>query len=725
MKRKKEIIVKGIYTGNARGFGFVTAEGFEKDLFIPPDSTGGAFDGDTVLVKLHPTFHKDQDHRQSAEVIRVVERGITEIVGTFIRGKNGGSVVPDRGGIHFEVQVEAGDDPLTASAVTGHKVVVKITDYGAPGVPPKGKITEIIGHMDDPGKDIESIIRAYRLPGVFPEDAAEEARRMPQKIDFAKETEEVRIAREDLRKWPTVTIDGPSTKDIDDAVSVMRDGKNYILGVHIADVSEYVTEGSPLDAEALQRGTSIYLADRVIPMLPHELSNGICSLNQGEDRYALSCIMTIDPNGEIIDSRIGETIIRSDAKLSYPGVMKLFEEEDSSEIENALKAQGYRGVKTRTADLVRMMKRARKLAAILKKCRHARGAVDFELRECEIDLDENGRPVRIREHEHNEATELIEDFMLAANETVAALFYWLDVPFVYRSHLRPDPDRIDQLKLFIRSYGYKLKEKSDAIHPAEIRRLLEELKGKPEEAMISRMTLRSMQKAVYSPECGGHFGLALDYYTHFTSPIRRYPDLQIHRIMKDYIHGRLNEEKRQHYNDILESVCTRCSERERLADEAERETDKLKKAEYMSEHIGETFEGVVSGVIGRGFFVELENTVEGMVTVESLVDDYYNFDETHMRLTGERTGNTFELGQKVKVMCESTDVMLRTVTFVWAPDPEDAAAKKVERPGRKSAVKKKAGQTSRKSTGQNKKSGGRKAVAGKGIKDVKSRKPRK
>lgn len=683
--------MSGAFVSNSRGFGFVTVEGLEQDLFIPPDKINGAFYGDTVEVKLLPTFDGNivpggkDGRRQEAEVIKILARGITKLVGTFERGRRSGIVTPDNKKIPYEIYINRQD---TMGAVDGHKVVIEMTNYGSANRNPEGRVVEILGHIDDPGVDILSIIRAYDLPVVFPDEVQQEVQRyIPDHIEYNEKADArirsnrypaaIQKTREDWRKVPIVTIDGPDTKDIDDAISVETTPNGYRLGVHIADVSEYVREGSPLDQEALRRATSNYLVDRVIPMLPHELSNGICSLNQGEDRYALSCIMELDKNGAVTDSRIAETVIHSSAKLSYPGVMKLFTDHDDSEIRKALEMQGItegkRGFETKLQKLDRLLRRGRRLAKLLEKRRDERGSIDFEFRESEIILDEKGRPVDIVEHERNEATQMIEDFMILANETVASTFYWLQLPFVYRTHGQPTGEKIDQLKEFIRAYGYQLKGASADIHPKEIRALLEKLKGRKEEAMISVMTLRSMQRAEYTTDCGGHFGLALKYYCHFTSPIRRYPDLQIHRIIKEYLRGQLDEKRKAHYNAILPNVCKQSSNMERRADEAERETDKQKKAEYMQERIGQEFDGVISGITGWGFYVELPNTVEGLVPIGELRDDYYIFDEKQYILYGQRTGRTFELGQKVRVLCAAADTVVRTIDFVLAGEEKSHA----------------------------------------------------
>ena len=736
-KEKKEILMQGTFLANAKGFGFVAAEDLEKDLFVPEGMTGTALDGDLVEVRLLPTFDGNcvpegkDGRRQEAEVTRVVTRNTTSLVGTFY-GKNGsGSVIPDNRKIPADVRIP---DGCTKGAVNGHKVVVRITDYGEGKAAARrsssagfhghggrsvlltGEITEILGHMDDPGVDILSIIRAYNLPQEFPDEVMSQVRKIPQEIAL---TDEIRDFREDWREVLTVTIDGPDTKDIDDAISIRRlkpavqepegeaakktvqeqtgDAKEraarrengvtegmaagkagksagregrrggpavWELGVHIADVAQYVREDTALDKEAVKRATSNYLVDRVIPMLPHELSNGICSLNPGEDRFALSCIMQMDKAGNVVDARIAETIIRSDAKLSYPGVMKLFEEKDESEILHQLELQGIRrGAKTKSHALAAMLRRGLRLSGILSKKRNADGAIDFEFPECKILLDEQGHVKAIEPYERNAATMMIENFMVAANETVAEHFYWLGIPFVYRTHGVPTEEKMEQLREFVRCYGYRLRWDHGDVHPKELQALLSELKGKPEEATISVMTLRSMQRAMYTTTCGGHFGLALRYYCHFTSPIRRYPDLQIHRIIKEYLHGRLDEKRRAHYDSILPEVCRQSSDMERRADEAERETDKQKMCEYMKGHLGEDFEGTVSGVTGWGIYVQLPNTIEGLVPVRSLRDDYYEYDEKTARLVGERSGKVYSLGQPVRVSVASVDTTARTIDF--------------------------------------------------------------
>ena len=457
--------------------------------------------------------------------------------------------------------------------------------------------------------------------------------------------------RLDLRDLQMVTIDGEDAKDLDDAVSLSVDEKGlYHLGVHIADVTNYVQENSALDWEALERGTSVYLVDRVIPMLPHKLSNGICSLNQGVERLALSCLMTIDDKGDVRDYQIAESVICVDRRMTYTAVKKILEDKDETEM------AAYK-------ELVPMFLQMEELAGILRKRRHQRGSIDFDFAESKIVLDENGHPTQIKPYERNTATKLIEDFMLIANETVAQHFFWLDIPFVYRTHEKPDPEKIMKLSTFIRNFGYHIKLSGEEVHPKELQKLLGKIEDTDEETLISRLTLRSMKQAKYTVECTGHFGLACQYYCHFTSPIRRYPDLQIHRIIKEQLRGRLKEERLQHYAEKLPEVAKHSSKMERRAEEAERETDKLKKAEYMEDRIGEVYEGVISGITQWGIYVELPNTIEGLIHVSTLPGDYFFYDESTYEMVGKETGIVYKLGQKLKIRVRSVDRLLKTIDF--------------------------------------------------------------
>lgn len=655
-------VLTGIFVSHPKGYGFVEVEGRQGDLFVPQDMTGGAFHHDTVQVAL--IGGEQGGPRQEARVLRVLARGTARVVGTYQRSKSYGFVVPDNSRMPQDIFVP---QERSKGAVTGHKVVVEITDYGNGERSPEGKIVEILGHVNDPGVDILSIVRGYELPEGFEEKVLNQAGRVAGEV-----TEADMAGRRDLRKQQLITIDGEDAKDLDDAVGVTFDGTNYHLGVHIADVTNYVQEGSALDREALARGTSVYLVDRVIPMLPHALSNGICSLNAGVDRLALSCLMTIDAGGNITDYEICESVIRVQRRMSYTGVKRLLTEEELTQ--DPAFAQD--------AELLPMLREMETLSGLLRKRRRERGGIDFDFPECKIVLDKSGKPLDIRPYERNVATKMIEDFMLAANETIAQHFYWLDLPFLYRVHEAPDQDKIQKLAAFLHNFGYYMKNIGQSggraaarakghgraaqpadIHPKEIQKLLQKVEGTPEESMICRLALRSMKQAKYSAACGGHFGLACQFYCHFTSPIRRYPDLQIHRIIKEQLRGKLSEERIRHYRDILPEVAKQSSKLERRADEAERETDKLKKVEYMEERLGETYQGVVSGVTAWGIYVELENTVEGLVHVSRLPGDYYCYHEDTHEMVGETTGRSFALGQPVTVQVTGTDRMLRTIDF--------------------------------------------------------------
>ena len=558
-------------------------------------------------------------------------------------------MLPDNLKILKDIFVPAEKDK---SALDGQKVVVKLTSYGDDRHKPEGEITEVLGYANEPGTDILSIAKGYNLLTEFPEKVLNQAERVAKPVSEAD-----RVGRKDLRNWQMVTIDGEDAKDLDDAVSLVKEGENYILGVHIADVTNYVQENSALDREALKRGTSVYLADRVIPMLPQTLSNGICSLNAGEDRLALSCIMTVSPKGVVIDHEITETVIHVDRRMSYTSVNKILTEEDEEECR-------------KYEELVPMFRQMETLSGILRAHRKQRGAIDFDFPEAKVILDEKGRPVEIRAYERNVATKLIEDFMLLANETVAEDYYWQELPFVYRVHEAPDEEKMQALALFINNFGYSLHLGVNEIRPKEIQKLLSKVEGTPEEPLISRLALRSMKQAKYTPENAGHFGLAASYYTHFTSPIRRYPDLQIHRIIKDNLRGRMTPEKRAHYEAILEEVTKQSSEMERRAEEAERETVKLKKTEYMEKHIGEYFDGVVSGITKWGVYVELENTIEGLVHVVNMTDDHYEYYEERHEMVGMHTGKTYKLGQRVRICVLDTDRFLRTIDFKFAREGE-------------------------------------------------------
>lgn len=634
----------GQFSGTQKGFGFVIIDGEDEDIFIPAEATKGALHGDKVAVMIKS---EHTGRRKEGAVVSIIERGRDEIVGTFEKSKNFGFVIPDNQKLGTDIFIPK---EFTKGAVTGHKVVVKITNYGDASQNPEGKIIEILGHVNDPGVDIMSVIKAYDLPLEYPDEVIRSLDKIPDEID-RKEAEN----RMDIRSLQTVTIDGEDAKDLDDAITLTKEGNIYHLGVHIADVTHYVKEGTSLDREALKRGTSVYLLDRVIPMLPHKLSNGICSLNPGVDRLSLSCFMDIDEKGNVVSNRIAETVMRSDCRMTYTKVAKVIEEHDE---------EACREYK----DFVPMLMLMQELAEVLRERRHKRGAINFDFPESKIIVDANGKPIEIKPYERNKATKLIEEFMLIANETIAENFFWQEIPFIYRTHETPDDEKIRKLAIFINNFGYSIKIGQEKIHPKEIQKLLIKIEDTPQEALISRITLRSMKQAKYTVENIGHFGLSAKYYCHFTSPIRRYPDLQIHRIIKESLHGKLSEKRLQHYEQILHEVASQSSRTERRADEAEREVEKIKKIEYMMDHIGETFQGVISGVTGWGLYVELPNTVEGMVRVSEMDDDYYIYDEEHYQLVGEHTNKTYKLGQKVIIEVLGADKLQKSIDFALVED---------------------------------------------------------
>ncbi|MBR5637877.1 MAG: ribonuclease R [Pseudobutyrivibrio sp.] len=629
----------GRFISHKDGFGFIEVEGQEEDYFVGRDNTGFAMQDDIVAAVL--TFGAP-GKRQEARVIRIITHGFSDVVGTYEDSGTFGFVVADSQKMLRDIFIPSGK---SIGAVSGHKVVCHIDDYGDDDHKPEGHITEILGHKNDPGVDILSIVKSFGITTEFPDKVLKQA------STVAKPVSEADMAgRNDIRDLCVVTIDGEDTKDIDDGVSLIMDGDNYVLGVHIADVTNYVQESSALDVEALKRGTSVYLADRVIPMLPHTLSNGMCSLNEGEDRLALSCIMTFDKKGNLIDHEICESVIHSNHRMTYTSVYAIM--------------TGDADEREKYADVAEMIDKMYELSKILRTKRKKRGSIDFDFPETHILIDENGKVVGLAPYERNDAHKLIEDFMLAANETVAEHFELMESPFVYRVHGAPDPEKMQSLGKFLGACGYALKGNKDSIHPKEIQKMLDSLKGHEDEAVITKMTLRSMQQAKYDTECKGHFGLAAKYYCHFTSPIRRYPDLQIHRIIKDHLRGRMNERKISHYESILPQVALDTSKLERRAEDCEREVDKLKMVQYMKEFIGQQFEGNISSITGWGMYVELENTVEGLVHVSTLYDDHYDFIEENLTLVGEHSGRTFKLGQPVTVILDSVDEQARTIDFI-------------------------------------------------------------
>lgn len=635
--RAKEKIRTGIFSGNARGFGFVTVKDEPNDFFIPQEHVGSALHGDTVTISALPVR---RGQRPEAKIVAIVNRAVTQVVGTYQEHENFGFVTPDCSQPLPDVFIPREGQK---NAADGVRVVAQITDYGDGKRSPQGRITEILGFSGDPGVDVLSVVRSFELPEAFPEKTRNQAERVAKEVSSAD-----CAGRRDLREVLMVTIDGEDARDLDDAVSLTEKDGLFYLGVHIADVANYVQENSALDWEARKRGTSVYLADRVIPMLPPALSNGICSLNEGQDRLALSCLMQIDAAGNVVSDEIVESVIRVDRRMSYSQVKRILEDRDEALI-------------GRYRPLVPMLLQMERLSGILREKRKKRGGVDFDFPECKIELDAGGNPIAIVPYERSVATRLIEDFMLAANETVAQHFYWMEIPFLYRTHEKPDPEKMDQLSLFLCNFGYRFRGGS---HPGKLQKLLEQVQGTPEEGMISRLTLRSMKRAAYTTECIGHFGLAAPYYCHFTSPIRRYPDLQIHRIIKEFLRKRLSEERMAHYRELLPEVARHSSATERRADEAEREVQKMKKAQFMEAHIGEEYEGVICSVTGWGLYVELQNTVEGLIHVSSLAGDYYVYDRERCELVGERTHNRYRLGQKLRVRVAAADRIARTVDFV-------------------------------------------------------------
>lgn len=594
---------------------------------------------------------KKEGKRQEGVVVKVLERGMPEIVGTYQLNRDFGFVISDNPKFSKDIFIPRKE---AAGIKNGDKVIAVITDYGSGNKNPEGKIKENLGNIRTPGTDILAIVKSFGIPSEFPEKVMKQAQRVPDHVLDAD-----RDGRLDLRHLQTVTIDGEDAKDLDDAISLTKEGAIYHLGVHIADVSNYVQYNSALDREALKRGTSVYLADRVVPMLPERLSNGICSLNQGEDRLALSCLMDINEKGKVVSHQIAETVINVNERMCYTDVKNILEDTDEE-------------AKKRYDALIPMFFMMKELSGILRNSRHHRGSIDFDFPESKIILNAAGKAIDVKPYEANVATKIIEDFMLMANETVAQEYCTEEIPFVYRTHDNPDPEKVESLLTLLHNQGVKIQKAKEEITPKEIQQIIESIEGLPNEAMISRLVLRSMKQAKYTTECSGHFGLAAKYYCHFTSPIRRYPDLQIHRIIKDNLRGRLMREGRtEHYAEILDEVARQSSVCERRADEAERESDKLKKAEYMSYHLGEEFEGIISGVTGWGLYVELPNTVEGLVHVNTLRDDYYVFDQESYELCGEMTKKVYKLGDKVRVRVADADKMLKTVDFELVSDIRD------------------------------------------------------
>ena len=634
-------VLVGTFLSTRRGFGFVSVEGYSDDFFIPLKDSLNAFHDDKVLIQVTKRSYA-RDMKSEARVVRILNRGITTLIGVYQASDGYGFVIPNNKKIADDIFIP---EKASKGAVSGSLVIVELQDYGNGKKSPTGVVTEVIGHVDDPATDILSVIKSYNIPVEFPDAVEQQLLSIPEEVDSAQLE-----GRRDFRNLDTVTIDGEDAKDLDDAITLTYENGIYHLGVHIADVSEYVKENSALDKEALNRGTSNYLVDSVIPMLPHKLSNGICSLNHDVDRLTLSCIMDIDDRGRVISHEICEGVINVNERMNYTDVAAILEGREGAPVE-------------RYKPLIPMFRLMLELSEKLREVRTARGSIDFDVSETKIIVDDDGKPVEIKPYERNCATKIIEDFMLIANETVAEEYYWADLPFEFRVHEVPNEEKVDSLRAVIRNFGMYFKVSRDKMHPKEFQKLLKSIEGKPYEALVTRLTLRSMQQARYGTECLGHFGLACKYYCHFTSPIRRYPDLQIHRIIKENLHGKLDEKRIRHYSKLLPKVAEDNSFKERRAETAERDVEKLKEIEYMSEHIGEEFSGMISGFTSQYIFVELENTIEGAVSVASLDDDFYVYNEEKMEMAGNSTGRRFRLGDKAVVKVVKCDKIDRVIDF--------------------------------------------------------------
>lgn len=637
--------VKGKFIYNERGFGFVETDDDDKDIFIPPNMTFGSMTGDIVRVKI--TTPAEENHRAEGTIVDIIERKTKVLIGTFQKSKNYGFVVPDEKAMGTDIFISK---KLRHKAKNGDKVVVSIKKYPEGNMSAEGEIIEVLGKSSDTNVDLISVIRAHDYKLVFPKEVNKEANSLPQVVRDID-------GRADLRDKEIFTIDGDDTKDIDDAVSLYMDGENYILGVHIADVSTYVKSGTALDKEARKRGTSVYLIDTVIPMLPRELSNGICSLNPNEDRYALSVEMKISKSGEVLESKIFKSVIKSKIQMTYNKVYDI--------LVNNIVAEGYE-------PHVETLKLMEKLALILVDKKSKMGAIDFDMPEAKIILDENDAVVDIKLREMTIANKLIEEFMILANEVVAETFNKKELPFIYRIHEKPEVDRIEKLNTMLKNLGYPeidlnvctKKGKVNGNNLAlQLKNIMNLAKGNENEKLVSLLVLRTMQLAKYSNENIGHFGLASEYYCHFTSPIRRYPDLFIHRVISSYLANELDSKMISKYKKQAIKYAETSSEMEQEEEEAERDLYEIKKCEFMQKHVGEIYDGSISGVTSFGIFVELENTVEGLIRLENMKDDYYVYDENCMRLIGKRTNKIFKLGDKVKVKVVSANKLLCRIDF--------------------------------------------------------------
>lgn len=645
-----EQYIEGVYEANKKGFGFVKIIGSDEEIHIAKGYSNNALDGDTVVVKI---VKEENVKTKEGKIVKIIKREIDRIVGTFQNSKNFGFVVPDNDKIDTDIFISKKN---FGGAKNNQKVVVKITKYPEKGKNAEGKIVEVLGNIDQAGVDMLCLIKEYNLPYEFPKFVLDEAEQTPEEVD----EDEIKNRR-DLRDKIIFTIDGEDAKDLDDAVYVEKlSNGNYKLGVYIADVSHYVKEGTQLDKEALTRGTSIYMLDRVIPMLPKKLSNGICSLNQGKDRLVLAVEMEIDNNGKVISSDVFKGVINVTRRMSYTNVTKILENSDK-EIVNEYK------------DYISNFKLMEELAKILENRRQTNGSLDLDIPESKIILDENGKAIAVGKYELTFANSIIEQFMLTANETIAEKFFWLEAPFVYRVHEVPDMEKITELNKFLYNFGYKIKGSKDNIHPKEFAKVLEEIKGKEEEMVLSTLILRTLKVARYEIENKGHFGISSKYYCHFTSPIRRYPDLFIHRIISKYLENNYNvtEEFKTEYQKNAENAAEQSSEREKIAKKVERDSIDLKKAEFMQDKIGEVYDGIISSVTNFGIFVELENTVEGLIKFEDLGEnEYFIYDDEHKHLIGERTSKTYKIGDKIKVIVIDANKEIRKVAFAAYKDEQ-------------------------------------------------------
>ncbi|WP_031547518.1 ribonuclease R [Salinicoccus luteus] len=659
MKMSETDLIKGKLSLHKRGFGFLRPEDTElEDIFIPPNAINGAFDGDIVLVEVQK--HSQGDN-QEGEVTTILTRGTTRVVGEYRASKNFGFVVPDSKKVVDDIFIPKNQN---LGAVDGHKVLVEITKYREEESNPEGHVIQILGHKNDPGVDILSIIFQHGIEIEFPDEVMKAAEAAPDTI--SKDELE---GRTDLRDEFTITIDGADAKDLDDAISVKKlDNGNHELIVSIADVSYYVEEDSPLDKEAYERGTSVYLVDRVIPMIPHRLSNGICSLNPDVDRLTMSCRMEIDAAGKVVNHDIFQSVIHSDRRMTYDAVNRMLDSGDEALI-------------AEYSDVYPMLQEAEALAKILRGRRERRGAIDFDFNEAQVIVEADGTPADVVLRTRSVGERMIEEFMLAANETVAEHFHWMEVPFLYRVHEDPKEEKLRQFFEFVTNFGIIVKGKGNEIHPRALQEIIEEVEGRPEEMVISTLMLRSMQQARYAEDNLGHFGLSAEYYTHFTSPIRRYPDLVVHRLIRKYlIEGKTDRKTINEVDAELPDIAEHTSNRERRAQEAERDTDDLKKAEYMIQHVGETYEGVISGVMNFGMFVELPNTIEGLVHVSYMTDDHYQYQERHMALIGDRTGTVYRIGDPVEVEVLSVNLEERLIDFKVVGMPERQPRERRDKP---------------------------------------------